>query len=926
MAGRTHFRFESPEERRKRTCCRSFQATPFVEKILARADEAQGKGEFVTCILDTEGDQVNRDTDLRKRATNWRGEIVPGDIYYHHRRSLQRAGITPPELIEREKQAKAISASWRNKKPARKISDYFESQANRVTNGLLKSDCHLISIAVDGDTDDECAFLFQATRFIETENLGEVGLPPIFEKLLTHPAIIYTNIGIFDDIAVIINAFYGGRLPGVKYAELQAVMEDRWGEDTPEGVQAIFHQAFPHLTLPKDQWVTRGHWWISRLADRQIEYALLDTVSMGRVLRTTGDLASQPVSAFSVVFPDRVIRNRPQGLLVRDVSMEDGVSLELSRPSYPDFFLRVCQAYALKFPALLPCNSAEGVHYLFRFTFEEWKLAEVRRKEELSRGSCEVDWDDLDGPSDPNRFKSTEPLLHQFMGEQMDRFLTDPTCNLQDAAALDQWLFGAGDAAAEEQEILSGACDLGGDGEEEMEVDELEVGAAEVVEMAPPNEESSVELGESPPTPSSPSPVESSSDEPREIPPVRSPLPSNPPSPVESAADSSELPPTPTTPPPINVPQPVVGPVVEPVVEPVAEPVAEPIAMAPINDQPVPVIPGVVVTQMAEPEPLAEVDQSSGPVSEDVSEIEVLKEIPANLQAPAQAEESMGDGPDSDVEILDMEYEVTDNERNQVVSGEEDASPSHKQVGPRRHQPGKTGLSDPGVSVLPSSSQLPDLPSGRNDGAMPSCPAFDPSSYLRRPALKVYPPPPVNRIERWAKTMKYGKKAITHLLKAMPRETGPEALGYAAARFSFPHESAAKCLRIALTHFSSVWNDIQKRRFLTVFRQSGLMHMPTAAAVLQYEDWDPMLVLSSSAISVLRIFEGRAKLAENALRFYENIWNLSIDFKMALATQQVFYHPSQQDQYLRVLEQGYLKTLMADICRMFGSTEAACAC
>ena len=46
--------------------------------------------------------------------------------------------------------------------------------------------------------------------------------------------------------------------------------------------------------------------------------------------------------------------------------------------------------------------------------------------------------------------------------------------------------------------------------------------------------------------------------------------------------------------------------------------------------------------------------------------------LPATLQAPAQAEESMvladqDNEPDSDVEILDMEYEVTDNERNQVV-------------------------------------------------------------------------------------------------------------------------------------------------------------------------------------------------------------------------------------------------------------------
>ena len=84
MNGRTNLCFESPEERCKRTW--SFQVTPYVKKILARADEAKGTGKFVTCILNTEGDQVNRDTDLWKRVTDWRGKTVPGYIYYHRAR------------------------------------------------------------------------------------------------------------------------------------------------------------------------------------------------------------------------------------------------------------------------------------------------------------------------------------------------------------------------------------------------------------------------------------------------------------------------------------------------------------------------------------------------------------------------------------------------------------------------------------------------------------------------------------------------------------------------------------------------------------------------------------------------------------------------------------------------------------------------
>ena len=909
MEGRTNLRFESPEERRKRTCCRSFQLIPYVKKILARAEEAKEKGEFVTCILDIEGDQVNRDTELRKRVRDWRGKIVPGDIYYHHRRALLKAGVTPSQIRKREETQKSISANWRNKKPAQKIRDYFEVQANRVGVGLLKSDCHVVSISVEGDTDNECSFLLQATRLIETENSGEVRLPPIFRELLTHESIVFTNVGIFDDLAVIINAFYGGRLDGVKYVDLRELMADRWGSDAPEGLQAIFERAFPHLTLPKDKWITMGHWWISRLQDRQIEYALLDTIAPKEVLQVTKHLESQSVSAFSVVFPDRVIANRPHGLVVRDVSLEDGASLGPPQQSYPDFFLRVCQGYAQKYPALLPCDSEEGVHYLFRFTYEEWRLAEVRRKEELTMGSCEVDWSDVDGPSDPNRFKSTEPLLHKFMGEQMERFLSDPTCNLQDAAALNQWLFGAVDVAAEEQEMLSGAGDIGimeqeVETETETVVEEMEVGASATVEgamvEAAPIEDEPVEA---PPTPSSPPSIESAPAEPQGMSPVASPPPVE--SPAEFPVESSDLPPTPSSPPAPVEASPVVV-VDSPIV----------VDAPPVVEMPPAVVESLPPTTNTPPV-AGEVE--GPPVSSD-PEVEILREVPAAPQPPSQAQAKADqlDGPDSDVEILDMEYEVTEIERNQVVSGEEDNSPSQKQVGPGRHPPGKTGPLGPGVNAASSSSRLPDLPSGRNDGATPSRSAFDPSSYLRRPILKVFPPPPVNQIERLAGMLKFGKPAIPQLLKEIPRATGPEALGYAAARFSFPHRAAARCLRIALTHFSSIWNDVEKRRFLAVYRHSGLIHLHTTAAVLRYEDWDPILALSTSMTSVLEVFEGREAFARSALCFYEGIWDLSLDARMALAEQQVFFHPAQQDQYLRVLGQGFLKTLMTEICRMYG--------
>ena len=91
---RKKFEFMTAEERRKRTCKRSWEVDVYLDKILKLANDAHAKGETVTLLADREGDQVNRDTPLRQRVRDAEGKIVPGDEYYHHRRSLQNAGVS----------------------------------------------------------------------------------------------------------------------------------------------------------------------------------------------------------------------------------------------------------------------------------------------------------------------------------------------------------------------------------------------------------------------------------------------------------------------------------------------------------------------------------------------------------------------------------------------------------------------------------------------------------------------------------------------------------------------------------------------------------------------------------------------------------------------------------------------------------------
>ena len=105
--------FLNADERAKRTCSRSWEANVFLDKIIEMADKAEAEGKMITAVIDREGDQVNADSSLRKRVRDPDGKILPGDEFYHHRRSLQRDGISDDEIRQREIFDRQLRKSWR---------------------------------------------------------------------------------------------------------------------------------------------------------------------------------------------------------------------------------------------------------------------------------------------------------------------------------------------------------------------------------------------------------------------------------------------------------------------------------------------------------------------------------------------------------------------------------------------------------------------------------------------------------------------------------------------------------------------------------------------------------------------------------------------------------------------------------------------
>ena len=396
---RVQVAFLDNQRRRKRVCKSSKQAEPFLKGIIAMADKHADRGLYIHVTMDVESDVVTFDTPKRKRIVGVDGKFKSGDEFYHHRRLLQSRGITDEAIQQRENIQAQIQNRWKKKKPEDKVRDFNAVQSQRIREGMLKSNAHTIQIAVAEDGSDELAFVFQATTAIEEEFEGVPQLPSLFKDLLTHNGVVFVNVAQRDDIQNVVNSFYEGHLQGIQYAELEDVMSQRWEpgwEEDGKGLMAIFRRCFPNRTWNKDKRITMSHWWLPRLSDMQIKYALLDVLSPAWVLRATDELAGD-LDEIITVFPDKNNKHSPTIVgLGREVMVSH---------KDPSWVFNAYQEIAAKWRCLGDFSPA-SVPQLLQDIFAMWKDDEIERKRQMATSTGNCDWDDISDSARPLKIQS----------------------------------------------------------------------------------------------------------------------------------------------------------------------------------------------------------------------------------------------------------------------------------------------------------------------------------------------------------------------------------------------------------------------------------------------------------------------------------------------------------------------------------------
>ena len=272
--------FLTRKERRSRVCETVEELEPFIDRILVLADKAAAKGDEIVCTLDVEEDFVDPKKSNKKE-----------DQFFWHKRQLAADGVPRDEINRWEAVQKKMAKEWQGKSAKSKRNQRAEYELKRWEEGLVKSDCFSVQVAAVQDKGNEATFIANLRR-VAANSFGDgVAAPALLRRLLAHKAIVWSGVGIKEDLKLVSDSLFRGAVGGFKCVELQAVYEAWKGPLVKDpkfygmGLLGIFQRVFEDMgwTWPKSPMLTRCN-WSGQWSDDMIEYGLMDVHGVVMIL------------------------------------------------------------------------------------------------------------------------------------------------------------------------------------------------------------------------------------------------------------------------------------------------------------------------------------------------------------------------------------------------------------------------------------------------------------------------------------------------------------------------------------------------------------------------------------------------------------------------------------------------------------------
>ena len=288
--------FLDAQARRQRVCESYDDFASILDKFVKIADDAATRNVDCFVVVDIECDYVTP------------GSNQPDQPFYWHEFFLRQSGLSDDDIAKRRDCQSKLNAEFakiKNRATKQKRRPQFDTDSR--TKGLVKSDIFSLQLACVQDNADTLTTAVHMVKVAETCD-GRT-MPPAFFRLFSHKSIVWTNVGIEEDLRALNRAFFNDSLIDVRWVDTKSLAESIFGNPMPklanvqgEGVLGLFQRVFldKNWTWNKSPAITRSHWWSRQWTDAQIGYALMDVHSIVMVIReilprlpkTPGQMAS----------------------------------------------------------------------------------------------------------------------------------------------------------------------------------------------------------------------------------------------------------------------------------------------------------------------------------------------------------------------------------------------------------------------------------------------------------------------------------------------------------------------------------------------------------------------------------------------------------------------------------------------------------
>ena len=199
--------FLDEERRAAHLCNTAEEANEFLAYHLDKADRTP-KGSIYYMVFDQES-WLDKEDSWGMRE--WKGKLNRRDF------------------LSRRRVAQKLHGDWGGWSPQEKVERYWSHHIAQRERGIQDGCVAAISVTACDDVNGDHLFVMNMPRIVERSYGGEARVPAKFIDLLTHEAVVWVNVAIYDDIHLIMKSFVmDPPEKPIKYVEAAVLVKNAW--------------------------------------------------------------------------------------------------------------------------------------------------------------------------------------------------------------------------------------------------------------------------------------------------------------------------------------------------------------------------------------------------------------------------------------------------------------------------------------------------------------------------------------------------------------------------------------------------------------------------------------------------------------------------------------------------------------------------